>query len=178
AVTLTVSLLISLFVSLSLTPMLCARLLKPKPPVSQRPHPLYQLIENQLNRLLAAYGRGLAWVMRHQKLTLLSLLLTVLLNVFLFVVVQKGFFPNQDTGLLMGALRADQNISFQAMKPKMQLFTQIIQADPPAESVMSSMGSGMLASRNSAHFSVRLKDFAQRAPTATEVPYRPLRQTR
>ena len=59
--------------------------------------------------------------MAHQKITLLSLLLTVLLNLFLFGVVQKGFFPNQDTGLLMGALRADQNISFQAMKPKMRL---------------------------------------------------------
>ncbi|WP_263054563.1 multidrug efflux RND transporter permease subunit [[Curtobacterium] plantarum] len=177
AVTLTVSLLISLFVSLSLTPMLCARLLKPKPPVSQRPHPLYQLIENQLNRLLAAYGRGLAWVMRHQKLTLLSLLLTVLLNVFLFVVVQKGFFPNQDTGLLMGALRADQNISFQAMKPKMLMFTQIIQQDPAVESVMSSMGSGMFGSRNSANFFVRLKDFDQRDATATEVANRLTRKT-
>ncbi|MFE0585637.1 efflux RND transporter permease subunit [Pantoea vagans] len=177
AVTLTVSLLISLFVSLSLTPMLCARLLKPKPPVSQRPHPLYQFIENQLNRLLAAYGRGLAWVMRHQKLTLLSLLLTVLLNVFLFTVVQKGFFPNQDTGLLMGALRADQNISFQAMKPKMLMFTKIIQEDPAVESVMSSMGSGMFGSRNSANFFVRLKDFDQRDATATEVANRLTRKT-
>ena len=177
AVTLTVSLLISLFVSLSLTPMLCARLLKPRPPVSQRPHPLWQFIENPLSRLLAAYGRGLAWVMRHQKLTLLSLLLTVLLNVFLFTVVQKGFFPNQDTGLLMGALRADQNISFQAMKPKMLMFTRIIQADPAVQSVMSSMGSGMFGSRNSANFFVRLKDFDQRDATASDVANRLTRKT-
>ncbi|WP_343552381.1 efflux RND transporter permease subunit [Pantoea sp.] len=172
AVTLTISLLISMFVSLSLTPMLCARLLKPKAKVTKRPHPLYQFIENQLNALLAAYARGLAWVMAHQKLTLFSLVLTVLLNLFLFSVVQKGFFPNQDTGLLMGALRADQNISFQAMKPKMLQFTKIIQSDPAVESVMSSMGSGMFGSRNSANFFVRLKDFDQRDATATEVANR------
>ncbi|WP_336778883.1 efflux RND transporter permease subunit [Pantoea sp. USHLN256] len=172
AVTLTVSLLISMFVSLSLTPMLCARLLKPKAKVTQRPHPLYQFIENRLNGLLAAYSRGLTWVMAHQKLTMFSLVLTVLLNLFLFSVVQKGFFPNQDTGLLMGALRADQNISFQAMKPKMLQFTNIIQSDPAVESVMSSMGSGMFGSRNSANFFVRLKDFDQRDATATEVANR------
>ena len=178
AVTLTVSLLISMFVSLSLTPMLCARLLKPKPKVTQRPHPLYQFIENQLNALLAAYSRGLAWVMAHQKLTMFSLVLTVLLNLFLFSVVQKGFFPNQDTGLLMGALRADQNISFQAMKPKMLQFTKIIQSDPAVESVMSSMGSGMFGSRNSANFFVRLKDFDKRDATATEVANRLSMKTR
>ncbi|MBS0882787.1 efflux RND transporter permease subunit [Pantoea sp. JGM49] len=172
AVTLTVSLLISMFVSLSLTPMLCARLLKPKPKVSKRPHPLYQFIENQLNALLAAYSRGLAWVMAHPKITMFSLVLTVLLNLFLFTVVQKGFFPNQDTGLLMGALRADQNISFQAMKPKMLEFTKIIQSDPAVDSVMSSMGSGMFGSRNSANFFVRLKDFSDRDATATEVANR------
>ncbi|WP_313373931.1 efflux RND transporter permease subunit [Pantoea sp. CTOTU50773] len=172
AVTLTVSLLISMFVSLSLTPMLCARLLKPKPKVSKRPHPLYQFIENQLNALLAAYSRGLAWVMAHQKITMFSLVLTVLLNLFLFTVVQKGFFPNQDTGLLMGALRADQNISFQAMKPKMLEFTKIIQSDPAVDSVMSSMGSGMFGSRNSANFFVRLKDFSDRDATATKVANR------
>ena len=172
AVTLCVSLLISMFVSLSLTPMLCSRLLKPKPDVTRRPHPLYQFIENQLNRLLAAYSRGLSWVMRHQKLTMFSLVLTVLLNLFLYSVVQKGFFPNQDTGLLMGALRADQNISFQAMKPKMLMFTKIIQSDPAVDSVMSSMGSGMFGSRNSANFFVRLKDLDQRDATATEVANR------
>ncbi|NIF23207.1 multidrug efflux RND transporter permease subunit [Candidatus Pantoea multigeneris] len=172
AVTLTVSLLISMFVSLSLTPMLCSRLLKRKPKVTQRPHPLYQWIENQLNSLLAAYSSGLDWVMRHQKITLFSLFLTIVLNLFLYSVVQKGFFPNQDTGLLMGALRADQNISFQAMKPKMLQFTKIIESDPAVETVMSSMGSGMFGSRNSANFFVRLKDFDKRDATATEVANR------
>lgn len=178
AVTLTVSLLISMFVSLSLTPMLCSRLLKAKPAVTKRPHPVYQFIENQLNSLLAAYSRGLGWVMKHQKFTMLSLLLTVLLNLFLYSVVQKGFFPNQDTGLLMGALRADQNISFQAMKPKMLMFTKIIKSDPAVESVMSSMGGGRFGSRNSANFFVRLKDFDKRSATATEVANRLSAKTR
>ncbi|MEN0616057.1 multidrug efflux RND transporter permease subunit [Klebsiella indica] len=172
AVTLSVALLISMFVSLSLTPMLCSRLLKAKPAVTRRPHPLYQWIENQLNRLLAAYSRGLHWVMAHQKLVMFSLLLTVMLNIFLYSVVQKGFFPNQDTGLLMGAVRADQNISFQAMEPKVQMFTKMIEADPAVDSVMSSMGSGMFGSRNTANFFVRLKDFNQRDATATEVANR------
>lgn len=172
AITLSVSLLISMFVSLSLTPMLCSRLLKKKPPVRQRRHPLYQRIENQLNHLLSGYSRGLNWVMGHQKLVMLSLMLTVMLNIFLYSVVQKGFFPNQDTGLLMGALRADQNISFQAMAPKVQAFTKIIEADPAVDSVMSSMGSGMFGSRNSANFFVRLKDLSERSATATEVANR------
>ncbi|ANI81754.1 multidrug efflux RND transporter permease subunit [Kosakonia oryzae] len=177
AVTLSVALLISMFVSLSLTPMLCSRLLKAKPAVGERRHPLYRWIENQLNRLLTAYSRRLTWVMAHQKVVMLSLLLTVILNVFLYSVVQKGFFPDQDTGLLMGAVRADQNISFQAMEPKVQMFTKQIEADPAVDSVMSSMGSGMFGSRNSANFFVRLKDFSQRDATATEIANRLSRQT-
>ncbi|MGE9551595.1 multidrug efflux RND transporter permease subunit [Erwinia amylovora] len=172
AVTLTVSLIISMLVSLSLTPMLCSRLLKRRPEVTRRPHPVYQWIENGLNRLLAAYSSALGWVMRHQRLTLFSLILTVILNLFLYSVVQKGFFPNQDTGLLMGMLRADQNISFQAMEPKLKQFATMIQQDPAVDGVMSSMGSGAFGSRNTANFFVHLKDFDQRDATATEVANR------
>lgn len=172
AVTLTVSLIISMLVSLSLTPMLCSRLLKRKPKVSARPHPVYQWIENALNSLLAAYSSALNWVMRHQRLTLFSLILTILLNLFLYSVVQKGFFPNQDTGLLMGMLRADQNVSFQAMEPKVQQFGKMIEQDPAVDGVMSSMGSGAFGSRNTANFFVHLKDFDQRDATATEVANR------
>jgi len=172
AVTLSISLVISMFVSLSLTPMLCSRLLKRQPPVAQRPHPLFRWIETQLNRLLAAYSRGLSWVMAHQKLTMFSLILTVLLNLFLYSVVQKGFFPNQDTGLLMGMVRADQNISFQAMKPKVKQFTELIMADPAVEDVMSSTGGGRFGSRNTASFFIRLTDYNQRSATATEVANR------
>ncbi|WP_437612702.1 efflux RND transporter permease subunit [Erwinia sp. V71] len=172
AVTLTVSLIISMLVSLTLTPMLCSRLLRRKPKVTERPHPLYQWIENQLNALLASYSSALDWVMRHQRLTLFSLLLTIVLNVFLYSVVQKGFFPNQDTGLLMGMLRADQNVSFQAMQPKLQAYSKMIAEDPAVDGVMSSMGSGAFGSRNSANFFVHLKDLDQRDASATEVANR------
>ncbi|MFS2225463.1 multidrug efflux RND transporter permease subunit [Pantoea sp. B65] len=178
AVTLTVSLIISMLVSLSLTPMLCSRLLRRKPPVSARPHPLYQWIENRLNALLAAYARALNWVMRHQRLTMFSLILTIILNIFLYSVVQKGFFPNQDTGLLMGMLRADQNVSFQAMEPKLKTFAKMIQQDPAVDGVMSSIGSGAFGSRNSANFFVHLKDFDQRDATASEVANRLSAKTR
>ncbi|WP_288496975.1 efflux RND transporter permease subunit [uncultured Erwinia sp.] len=172
AVTLTSSLIISMVVSLSLTPMLCSRLLKRKTQVTKRPHPLYQWIENGLNRLLSSYAAALAWVMRHQRLTLFSLLLTVVLNLFLYAVVQKGFFPNQDTGLLMGMMRADQNVSFQAMEPKVKAFAAMIEKDPAVDGVMSSMGSGAFGSRNTAMFFVHLKDFDQRDANASEVANR------
>ncbi|WP_168421547.1 efflux RND transporter permease subunit [Erwinia amylovora] len=172
AVTLTVSLIISLLVSLSLTPMLCSRLLKRRSPPERRPHPFSRWIEQGLNRLLARYATALNWVMRHQRLTLFSLMLTVLLNIFLYSVVQKGFFPNQDTGLLMGMMRADQNISFQAMEPKMQQFASLIAADPAVDGVLSSMGSGAFGSRNTAMFFVHLKDFKQRTANASEVANR------
>ncbi|TKI05092.1 multidrug efflux RND transporter permease subunit [Martelella alba] len=172
AVTLTVSLLISMVVSLTLTPMLCSRLLRRKPPQTKRPHPLNRWIEGRLTALLAAYARGLEWVMAHQRLTLFSLLMTVALNVFLYTVVQKGFFPDQDTGLLMGMVRADQNISFQAMEPKLQEFSRLIAADPAVDGVMASTGSGAFGSRNTANFFVHLKDLDQRSASATEVANR------
>ncbi len=172
AVTLTVSLLISMLVSLSLTPMLCSRLLKRKPPVTKKPSRINALIERGLARLLAGYAVALAWVLRHQRLTLFSLLLTVALNIFLYTVVEKGFFPNQDTGLLMGMLRADQNVSFQAMKPKVEAFSKLIQQDPAVDGVLSSMGSGGFGSRNTANFFVHLKDFSQRDANAAQVANR------
>ncbi|MBD8162570.1 efflux RND transporter permease subunit [Erwinia persicina] len=178
AVTLTASLIISMLVSLSLTPMLCSRLLKRKPAVTRRPHPLYQGIEKGLNHLLAGYAVALDWVMRHQRLTMFSLLLTVILNLFLYSVVQKGFFPNQDTGLLMGMLRADQNVSFQAMEPKVKAFAAMIENDPAVDGVMSSMGSGAFGSRNTAMFFVHLKDVDKREANASEVANRLSGKTR
>ncbi|WP_338110793.1 efflux RND transporter permease subunit [Rosenbergiella australiborealis] len=172
AVTLSISLVISMLVSLSLTPMLCARLLKRRPPVTERPHPLFQWIERQLAALLALYHRGLKWVLAHQKITMATLLATILLNFYLFSVVQKGFFPDQDTGMLMGMVRADQSTSFQAMKPKVAQFTQLILADPDVDSVMSSSGGGMFGSRSTASFFVKLKPLDQRKATATEIANR------
>jgi multidrug efflux pump len=177
AVTLTVSLLISMLVSLSLTPMLCARFLSRKPAVEKRQPRIYRIIERALNRLLASYAAALGWVMRHQLITLFGLLLTIMLNVYLYTVVEKGFFPNQDTGMLMGMMRADQNTSFQSIQPKVLEYSKIIQADPAVEAVMSSAGSGGFGSRNTATFFVRLKDYKQRSANANEVANRLMAKT-
>ncbi|AVF37200.1 efflux RND transporter permease subunit [Rahnella sikkimica] len=172
AVTLSVSLIISMLVSLSLTPMLCARFLKRKPPVEKRQPRIYRMIERGLNRLLAAYSAALGWVMRHQLVTLVGLFLTVILNFYLYTVVEKGFFPDQDTGMLMGMLRADQNTSFQSIQPQVLKYSKIIQDDPAVEAVMSSAGSGGFGARNTATFFVRLKDFDKRTATANQVANR------
>ena len=172
AVTLSISLVISMFVSLSLTPMLCARLLKRRPPVTERPHPVFQWIERQLTALLNLYHRGLKWVLAHQKITLFGLLATVVLNLYLFSVVQKGFFPDQDTGMLIGMVRADQSVSFEGMTPKVTQFTQLILSDPDVDSVMSSRGGGMFGSRSSATFFVKLKDLDKRHTSATAIANR------
>jgi multidrug efflux pump len=177
AVTLTISLIISMLVSLTLTPMLCARFLRRKPPKEQRQPRIYQWIERGLNRLLQAYANGLTWVMRHQLITLFGLLLTVVLNCYLYTVVEKGFFPDQDTGMLMGMLRADQTTSFQSIQPQMIDYAKIIQRDPDVAAVMSSAGSGGFGSRNTAMFFVRLKDYDQRKATANQIANRLMMET-
>lgn len=177
AITLTVSLLISMLLSLSLTPMLCAYLLRRRQAVQRTHNRLSLEIEHQLARLQLAYGRALHWVMRHKRLTLASLLVTIVVNVCLYVVVPKGFFPNQDTGTLMGQLQADQNISFSAIRPKLLQYSDIVLSDPAVASVMISTGSGGFGARNSANLFVRLKDFDQRDANAFEVAARISRRT-
>ncbi|EIK96644.1 multidrug resistance protein [Pseudomonas sp. M47T1] len=175
AVTLSIALGLSMIVSLSLTPVLCVMLLRQ--PVHDAKEPrLYQWIEAGLARLQGAYLAGLAWVMRHRLLTLFSLLLTVALNVYLYATVQKGFFPAQDTGVLMGAVRADQNISFQALKPHLMQIAHDLAADPDVEAVMSSTGSGRAGSRNTGDFFIRLKDYKQRTSSAAAIANRLTRQ--
>ncbi len=177
AVTLSISLVISMVVSLTLTPMLCARFLKRKPPVEKRQPRIYRLIEGWLNKLLKGYSNGLNWVMRHQPLTMVVLLLTVILNFYLYTVVEKGFFPEQDTGMLMGMLRADQNTSFQSIQPQMISYAKIIQRDPDVSAVLSSAGNGGFGARNTALFFIRLKDFSQRKSTANQVANRIMMET-
>jgi multidrug efflux pump len=177
AITLTVSLLISMLLSLSLTPMLCAYLLYRKPAV-EHPHNRFSLaIEHALARLQRGYGRALKLVMRHKRLTLASLLITVIVNVCLYVVVPKGFFPSQDTGMLMGQLMADQNISFTAIRPKLLQYSDIILRDPAVDGVMISTGGGGFGSRNTAMMFVKLKDFSARSASASDVAFRLSRQT-
>lgn len=171
AVTLSIALGLSMLVSLSLTPVLCVMLLRQ--PAHARPVPrLYRWVEQALSRLQAAYMAGLGWVLRHRLLTLASLLLTVVLNVYLFATVQKGFFPSQDTGVLMGAVRADQNVSYQALKPYLLDIARQLSADPDVAAVMASTGSGAFGSRNTGSFFIRLKDYTQRHDSAQVIANR------
>ncbi|KTT44989.1 multidrug transporter [Pseudomonas oryzihabitans] len=171
AVTLSVALVISMLLSLTLTPMLCARLLRERTPEAPVPA-LYRWIESGLARLQAGYLRALDGVLRHPLLTLASLALTVVLNVYLYVVVPKGFFPDQDTGVLLGAIRADQSISYQALAPYVKEIAAQLRRDPEVAAVMASTGGGMFGSRNSAQFFIRLKDYSERKDSAQQIANR------
>lgn len=171
AVTLSVALLLSMLVSLTLTPVLCVLLLRLPDPAAPVPR-LYRWIERGLQAVQDGYLSALVWVMRHRLLTLLSLLLTVVLTIYLYVTVQKGFFPAQDTGVLMGAVRADQNTSFKALQPELTRIAKGIAADPDVEAVMSSTGSGGFGSRNTGTFFIRLKDYSARHDNAQAIAAR------
>ena len=122
AVTLSVTILVSLFISLTTTPMLCALWLKHKQtaPKPGRMNRLFNASEHLFSSMQIAYGKTLKWAIDHRRITLLILIATICFNVFLYIVVPKGFFPQQDTGQMFGVIRADQSISFNAMKEKMQ----------------------------------------------------------
>jgi multidrug efflux pump len=164
AVTLSVAILVSLLVSLTTTPMMCARLLYHKP-AAERSR-LYHLSERWFQALLGGYERSLGAALRHRRLTMLVLGLTVLLNGYLFVIIPKGFFPQQDTGRLTGGIQADQSISFQAMQQKLTQFVTIVKADPAVDSVVGFTGGGQT---NSGSVFVALKGLAERQMTADQV---------
>ncbi len=164
AITLSVAILISLVVSLTTTPMMCARLLRPS--AERKQGRLGRWSERAYRRLLAAYGTALAWGLSHGVLVMLVLLATICLNVWLYVVIPKGFFPQQDTGRLVGGIQADQSISFQAMRQKLADFQTIVSADPAVENVVGFTGG---AQRNSGMMFVALKPVADRKETADQV---------
>ncbi len=140
AVTLSVAILVSLVVSLTTTPMLSARFLEPH---SARKHGrIYRASERFFDFILAEYERGLRWVLRHQTLVLLVTIATFILNIYLFIIVPKGFFPQQDTGRLGGAIIGQQDVSFDTMKVKVQQITAIVKSNPAVENVMSFVGGG------------------------------------
>ncbi len=140
AVTLSAAILVSLVVSLTTTPMLSAKFLKPH---SAGKHGrLYVWGEEGLAWMTAEYERGLRWVLRHQALVLLITVLTFGLNVYLFILVPKGFFPQQDTGRIGGQIRGQQDVSFDAMSAKTRAISAIVQKDPGIENVMSFLGGG------------------------------------
>src|SRR5438477_3883338 len=139
AVVLSVAIGVSLFVSLTATPMMCARFLKPETGQHNR---LYRFSENAFNRLLRTYDVSLRWVLRHQFLILLITLGTVCLNVYLFYRTPKGFFPQQDTGRFTGLIQGDQDLSFTAMSQKMRQFVDMVLSDPAVDTVTSFNGGG------------------------------------
>jgi multidrug efflux pump len=139
-VTLSVAILISLVVSLTTTPMMCSRLLGRD---SQRkPTRLAAAFERQFQRLREGYERTLSWSLDHRRLMMLFLLATICLNVYLYIVISKGFFPQQDTGTIFGGIRGDADASFQLMKSKLQEVASIIQKDPAVQSVTGTVGGG------------------------------------
>ncbi len=163
AVTLSLAILISLVLSLTTTPMMCARLLKPEPhgAARKRPNLLFRLLEGAFDRTHRAYERTLDAALRHRRLVLLSLFATIGLNVYLYVIVPKGFFPEQDTGQMMGGIQADQRISFQSMEQKLRQATAIVQADPAVDNVVGFTGG---RGTNSANVFVSLKPRSERPP--------------
>ncbi len=160
AVVLSLAILISLVVSLTTTPMMCARFLKPEMH-GARPGPVARVLEGAFSGLLSGYRVTLDWALRHGVTVMLVLLGAVVLNVYLYVIVPKGFFPQQDTGQMIGGIQADQRISFQAMSAKLRRATAIVQADPAVESVVGFTGG---RGTNSANVFVGLKPLGQRDP--------------
>jgi len=139
AITVSVALILSLLISLTLTPMMCARLLKPE---TKEHGWLYRVFERGFDGLLNAYGAGLKVVLRHQFATLMVMLGTIALTGYLYVIIPKGFFPQQDTGLIIGLSEAAQDISFQAMAERQQALLSAVMRDPAVASVGSAVGAG------------------------------------
>jgi multidrug efflux pump len=168
AVTLAVTIIVSAMVSLTLTPMMCAKLLKTKS--NQKESRFYRISEDFYNRVIAFYGRTLKFVLKHQTITLLVTFGTLVLTLFLYVVVPKGFFPVQDTGVILGISDAPQNISFTALSQRQQALAQAILKDPDVQSLSSFIGiDGTNVTPNSGRIQINLKSRDERTATASEI---------
>ncbi|WP_337022303.1 MULTISPECIES: multidrug efflux RND transporter permease subunit MdtC [unclassified Pantoea] len=163
AITLSVAILISLFISITLTPMMCAYLLKPQ---EKRSQPRTRGFAKVMLSVQNGYARSLGWVLNHAIWVLMLLLATVGLTVYLFISIPKTFMPEQDTGRLNGFISADQSISFQAMRGKLQDFMNIIKADPAVDNVTGFTGGSRT---NSGSMFVSLKPLSERSENAQEV---------
>ncbi|MCU1292620.1 MAG: multidrug transporter [Bryobacterales bacterium] len=164
AVTLTIAICVSLVVSLTLTPMMCAKFLRSQ---HGRKHSfIYRANERAFEAVHGAYAKSLRVVLRHPQMTLVILLLTVAINIYLYVVVPKGFFPQQDTGRIGGSIVADQDISFAAMREKLHQMMKIVQQDPAIEDLEGFTGGGTL---NVASAWAQLKPLSERKASADQV---------
>ncbi len=169
AITLAVAILISLVVSLTLTPMMCARLLKREPKEEEQGR-FYRASGAWIDWLIEHYGSALQWVLKHQPLTLLVAVASLALTVFLYMVVPKGFFPVQDTGVIQGISEAPQSTSFAAMSERQQALSKVILQDPAVQSLSSYIGvDGDNATLNSGRLLINLKPHGERDVTASEV---------
>jgi multidrug efflux pump len=165
AVTLSIAIIISLGISLTTTPMMCARLLKHQR--DEEHNRIFRASERAFNAVLGAYERTLGWVLEHSGLTLIVLLLTIVLNGYLFYIVPKGFFPQQDNGTVFGGIQGEQDISFQAMQGDTLRFVNMIKTDPAVQNVMAFTGGQGAA--NSGFVYLALKPLAQRKISASDV---------
>ncbi|XAH22920.1 multidrug efflux RND transporter permease subunit [Xylophilus sp. GW821-FHT01B05] len=166
AVVMSAAILVSMVVSLTTTPMMCATLLKPPRDNGRPPSRLSQWSARMQQGLRRGYRRSLAWMLRHQPVALLALAAVVGLNVYLYGAIEKGFLPDQDTGRVVGFIRADQSTSFQAMEQRLKRFLAIVEADPAVEHVTGFTGGGQ---RNSAQMFMSLKPLGQRDASSSEV---------
>jgi len=168
AVTLAVTILVSAAVSLTLTPMMSARLLHHTPPDQQGK--FYRWSERMFDRIIEAYGRSLQWVLRYQTTTLLIALGTLVLTVILYIIVPKGFFPVQDTGIIQGFSQAPQSISFDAMSERQQALAKVILQDPAVANLSSFIGvDGTNTTLNSGRILIDLKPLEERNISASDV---------
>jgi multidrug efflux pump len=167
-VTLAVTIVISAVVSLTLTPMMCSRILRHNPEEQQTK--FYRVSERMFNNLIGFYGRTLKVVLQYKTITLLVAVAVLVLTVTLYIWIPKGFFPVQDTGVIQGISQADQSISFDAMSAKQQELTKVILEDPAVESLSSFIGAdGINTTLNSGRISINLKPVDERHMSASDV---------
>jgi multidrug efflux pump len=168
AITLSIAVAVSAVVSLTLTPMMCARMLKPE--AEEKHGRFFTITENLFQRLLNGYESGLKWVLRHQAFTLWVAIATLVGTIWLYFVVPKGLLPQQDTGQILGVTDASQSISFRSMIAKQRALAEIVKNDPDVVSVASFVGAGTVnPTMNSGRLYISLKKRDDRKATATEV---------
>ncbi|HKV42174.1 MAG TPA: efflux RND transporter permease subunit, partial [Blastocatellia bacterium] len=168
AITLSVTILLSAVVSLTLTPMMCAKILRHKPDAQQGS--LFHASERLFNSVIRGYGSTLRWVLRHQFATLVLAILTLVATTLLYIIVPKGFFPVQDTGVILGISEAPQTVSFEGMEERQQALTKIIVNDKAVKSVSSFIGvDGTNTTLNSGRIQINLKPLEERKENASDI---------